>query len=440
MTPASEATIKALEYVVKPLPVGTNLALLYLLWALLSGAFLGSRGAVFPALQTLGLSAVQMRRSSQAVRDGAWSSDALVARWRAWVIAQGEWQPHRYEGYQPLAVDITAFWRPRLQGWLGKFFNRVANRAIKGIGFALVVQVGHTGTQRLPLLQQIMRAERDTLSESQFKATVLKTVGQHLAAHEVVVHDAGASIADMQTAKVTRYVVRLDRNCTARRNQLAPRPPGGKGRPAEYGARVRPLARSYKAHHLPATPPDVTTQFMHAGRTIRVQGWRDVVRSDQKVAADHATFTIWVYQDPLYQEPLVLGTNLTAQPMTIFHLYLDRWSVEEVPLVSKQLLGLHRQFVFAAAARHRLPELALLAANILAHLAASLPALPTGFWDRQPRRTPGRLRRVLSQAGFPQEYPLDGRLREKHSVTTHLPKGVAAHRRHKAAQSTLFDA
>ena len=171
---------------------------------------------------------------------------------------------------------------------------------------------------------------------------------------------------------------------------------------------------------------------------IRVQGWHDVVRSDQKVAADQATFTIWVYHDPLYQEPLVLGTNLAAQPPTIFQLYLDRWPVEEVPLVCKQLLGLQRQFVFAAAARFRLPELGLIAANILAHLAAGLPALPTGFWDRQPRRTPGRLRRVLSQAGFPKEYPLDGRLREKHSVTAHLPKGVAAHRRHKAPQPTHF--
>jgi len=439
MSTASEVTIKALEYVVKTLPVGTNLALLHLLWALLSGAFLGSRGAVFPALQTLGLKAVQIRRSSQAVRDGAWSSDELVARWREWVVAQGSWQPHSYEGYQPLAVDITAFWRPRLQGWLGKFFYRVANRAVKGIGFALVVQVGHSGAQRLPLLKQLICAAQDTLSESQFKATVLKLAGQSLGAHEVVVHDAGASIADMQTAKVARYVVRLDRNCTARRNQLLPRA-GGQGRPAEYGPLVRPLARTYKAHHLPATPPDVMTQFDHAGRTISVQGWRDVVRSDQKVAADPATFTIWVYHDPLYQEPLVLGTHLTAQPPTILYLYLDRWPVEEVPLVCKQLLGLQRQFVFAAAARCRLPELGLIAANILAHLAAGLPALPTGFWDRQPRRTPGRLRRVLSQAGFPKEYPLDGRLREKHSVTAHLPKGVAAHRRHKAPQSTISDA
>ena len=90
--------------------------LLYMLWALLSGAFVNSRGAVFPALHVLGLSAVQMRRSSQAVRAGAWTSEELVARWRDWVVTHGEWRLHSHEGYQPLAVDITAFWRPRLQG------------------------------------------------------------------------------------------------------------------------------------------------------------------------------------------------------------------------------------------------------------------------------------------------------------------------------------
>ena len=82
---------------------------------------------------------------------------------------------------------------------------------------------------------------------------------------------------------------------------------------------MRPLARSYKGHSLPATTADVTTQFTYQGRTITVRGWRDVVRSDQKVVTDQATFTIWVYADPLYQAPFVLGTNLTASPATIFN-------------------------------------------------------------------------------------------------------------------------
>ena len=55
MSSASRSTIQALEFIVKTLPVGTNLALLHVLWALLSGAFLSSRGAMFPALLRLGL-------------------------------------------------------------------------------------------------------------------------------------------------------------------------------------------------------------------------------------------------------------------------------------------------------------------------------------------------------------------------------------------------
>jgi hypothetical protein len=247
--------------IIKMLPVGTNLALLYVLWALLSGAFLSSRGALFPALLCLGLRAVQVRRSSQAVRTGAWTSDALITRWRIWQAAHSTWQPDQFDGYRPVAVDISAFWRPQLQGWRAKFFNHLANRASKAIGLALVVEVGHTGTQRLPLLKQLLCAADDTASESQFKALVLQQVRRQLGPAEVAVHDAGASIADMQTAQMKRFVVRLDRNCTARRNQL-PSQPARRGRPAEYGALVRPLARTYKGHTLPAAAAD--TRCDHA--------------------------------------------------------------------------------------------------------------------------------------------------------------------------------
>ena len=47
-------------------PVGTNLGLFWLLWALLSGRFLLSRGAVFPALADRGLPADAVRRSGAA--------------------------------------------------------------------------------------------------------------------------------------------------------------------------------------------------------------------------------------------------------------------------------------------------------------------------------------------------------------------------------------
>ncbi|MBV7340188.1 hypothetical protein KFU94_70680 [Chloroflexi bacterium TSY] len=51
------------------------------------------------------------------------------------------------------------------------------------------------------------------------------------------------------------------------------------------------------------------------------------------------------------------------------------------------MIGLHRQFVHADEACFRLPELGLLAGNLLSHLAASLPPIPTGYWDREPRHS-----------------------------------------------------
>ena len=90
----------------------------------------------------------------------------------------------------------------------------------------------------------------------------------------------------------------------------------------------------------------------------------------------------------------------TALPLTGAQLqafYLDRWPVEGLPLTAKQMLGAARQFVFAPERRQRQPELALVAGAILMYIAATQPAIPTGFWDRTPKPTSGRRRWVLSR-------------------------------------------
>ena len=49
-------TISVLSILILDLPIGTNLALLHFFWMLVSGALLTSRGALFPALKSIGLS------------------------------------------------------------------------------------------------------------------------------------------------------------------------------------------------------------------------------------------------------------------------------------------------------------------------------------------------------------------------------------------------
>jgi hypothetical protein len=119
-------------------------------------------------------------------------------------------------------------------------------------------------------------------------------------------------------------------------------------------------------------------------------------------------------------------------------IYRDHWPVEGLPLWAKQMLGAARQFVFAAESRQRLPEVVLLAGSILAYTAATQPALSTGFWDRAPRPTPGRLRRVLAHVYFEDLPELPEYLRKKQSPTAHLPTGVCAHRRQKEA-TPMYD-
>ena len=207
----------------------------------------------------------------------------------------------------------------------------------------------------------------------------------HLDEQEVVIVDAGVEISDMQAIAMPRYVVRMALNCTGRRNYL----PEYKGRGCypKWGEKVRPLARTHLEKTIAATPPDKQETFHLDGREIEAHSWSDLILPIYKPGESADTFTIWVFFDPLYDSPLVLGTNLMhAQPETIFLLYLDRWPVEQIPLVAKQMLGLHRQFVFAPESCYRLPELAFLLGNILTYLAAVLPPMPTGFWDRHPKK------------------------------------------------------
>ena len=427
---AVENTIQALQTVVQGLPIGTNFALLQLMWVMLQGRLLTSRGAIFPALTGSGLSWRVARRCWAAMRYGKWVSSDLLGAWEQYVSSQGQWQEHQHDGYRGVAVDVTAFWRPRLKGWLGKHFHNVAGRALPAVSFGVVVRIGQMGLQRVPLLKSLVRTDPNDPSDTTLMSRLLRQVGQQLAPDEVALFDAGFKLAALQAADIKRGVIRLAANVTARRNY--PAVYQGRGRRPIYGPMVRPLARTYKGRTIPASPADFSQTFEYEGRTIKVKGWYDLILPGVVPAHENETFDIYVFEDPLYQTPLVLAATLRLRPATTFGLYQDRWPVEQVPLAAKHMVGAHRQFVFAPQSCQRWPELALIVGGILTYLAAALPPIPTGFWDKQPKATPGRLRRLLARLDFPKDYPFLPQVRKKRAITDHLPKGVAAHRGSKA--------
>jgi hypothetical protein len=332
------------------------------------------------------------------------------------------WQEHRHEGYRAIVADITAFWRPTLQNCPSKHYHLQANRALPAVIMGIVGRVGEIGGQRVACPQAFERVRPKDPGEKRLWRDLLRRLSRHLALDEVVVVDAGVKIGDLQEATIERYVVRLPINFTARRSQVAPY--GGKGRKPTYGKCVRPLKRARKGKTIAATPPDQVETWMVEGCAMRAEIWENLLLPGVVPDPQARSFRVYAIHDPAYEQP---RSRFTA-------IYHDRWPVEQIPLAAKQMVGAHRQFVHAQESIQRLPELALLAGSILTFLAATAPLAPTGFWDRQPRRTPGRFRRLLMGKPFPQSYPLPPQLllasirRKKTSVTAHLPKGIAAHR------------
>jgi hypothetical protein len=434
MPEAVYRTMTLLGTLVVACPLGTNLGLLHVLWMLVSGRLLGSRGALFPGLSECGLTASATRRAWAALGQGRWTSAQLLTRWTAQVAAEGRWQPHTHGGYRPVPVDLTGFWRPRLQGCPTTHYHSLAGRALPAIPRGLIAGVGCVGPHRLALPRAFVRADPADASPGTHARRLVRAAVAQCATDEVLVLDGGFGVALLQEEGATRYVVRAAKNATFRR--ATPPPYGGRGRPATRGVLVRPLPRHHKGRAIPATPPDRTETWAEADTLLRAEIWTEVVLPDAAVA--QPTFTALAIHDPRYREPRLLVTPLPLPPRAVRDCYRDRWPVEQLPLAAKRMLGAARQFVHAPETCQRLPELALLAGTVLSYVAATTPAIATGFWDRRPQPTPGRLRRLLARTPFPHNFPLPTRLREKAAATGHLPKGFwGQHRRRGGTPAPL---
>jgi hypothetical protein len=418
-----------LTAVVEKLPIGTNLALYQFLWMLISGALHDSRGALFPALKSIGLQDEEVRRAWAAMRYGAWQTERLLETWRAYVADQGEWLATRYAGYYTKAVDITAYWRPTLQGLKSKHYHAEVDKALPAVVFGMVGRVGQVGQQRMALLTDLIRADLKDPSKTALQRSVLRQLAENLAEDEMPVLDAGFKLKMLFQAGLERFVLRLATNFTARRNVL---PEYEGGRPSEYGDLVRPLARVYDGRQIPATAPDRVATWQHLGLELRAEFWDDLVLRECKASVENQTFTVAAVYDPRFENPWLLACPLQLSGADLWGFYHARWPIEQLPLASKHMVGAQRQFVSAEESCYRLPELSLLAGSMQTYLAATLPPIPTGFWDRTPKGTPGRLRRWLGRTTFSDLPPvLKGRIRKKSSVTDHLPKGILGHRRSK---------
>ena len=367
-----------------------------------------------------------------ALCSGRWNQGNLLDRWQQTVIKEGRFAPNAYEGIRPVACDLTAFFRPQLRGLASKHYVSEAGKALPALVFGLCVTVGRVGGKRLGIPRLLLRREEGE-TEAALQKRLIAAAAETLAPCEALISDAGFGLGDLLATENLRFVARVRKNQTARRNTLPAY--GGRGRRPERGELVRPLARGRAGKGVAASEPDKTSAWKDAKRRLRAQEWHDLVLPDQKPGA--ASFRLVAIFDPRYREPLLLATNLTVSAEALWRLYRDRWAVEQLPLAAKPMLGCERSFVSGRESRFRLPELALLAGNLLSYVAATTAPVATGFWDRAANATCGRLRRALSKAHFSKFACAGEQLRKKNSVTAHLVTGAAGRRQARAAQTSL---
>jgi hypothetical protein len=319
---------------------------------LVSGALLPERGALFPALQRIGLSEEAIRRAWSAFRGGQWQISEVLRQWHQYIEGLEGWESHRHEGYRVLAVDITAFFRPTLEKCPSQHYHPQAQRAMPAIIMGMVGEVGEINGQRLACPRRVERVHPKAPSEGRLWREVLRQGKRDVAMDEVVVVDAGVKISDLHEAGHERFVVRLAKNFTAQRNEQVAYQ--GRGRPPVYGETVRPLPRSYKGKTMAATPPDAVEVWPLEGRSIRAEVWENLILPDL-VPGSTGSFRVFAIHDPDFDQPWLLATPLPLPAQTVHAIYHDRWPVAQLPLAAKQMLGAHRQFVHASESIQRLP-------------------------------------------------------------------------------------
>lgn len=416
------------------LPVGTNLRIHDALLTIMSGGLLQSRGAIIPALSEKGLSQNEVLRTREAIQSGSWSVAGLLKRWQEWVSTEGKWQGLEVGGYKVKAMDTIGIYRPRLKGCETKHYQSTAGKALAAKNFGVMSAIGRIETQKVSLAQVLVRGDEIAQSEEGLIQRLCEQSSKLLGKGDVVTADRKFPVLVMLEAGIKQVVLRRATNFTVRRvldtqkpqNQVAKL-----GRPRKPGELIRPLPRTHKGKVLPASKPEEIQCWKNSqGQLLEARIWRKVVlsqqkhwREEQKALNAGQHWSVITVKHPDFELPMVLLLNLNLSPPQAYSVIQGRWGVEQMPLVSKQLLGGHRMFVFEREMCFRLPELTFLAANILISVAASCEPMPTGWWDTQPKPTAGRLRRAFCKLHDLRVLDLPIQLRKKNSATAHLPLG-----------------
>lgn len=452
-TQANYHILELIEQIVAVAPKGTDLGLCDLVSAMLSGYFIEAGGAVTPAVEAFlrqKLSdeqeiAGRTRRAAKALTYGSYNIQELLDQVSEIVKGEGRWTPITAQGYRVKAVDFTAYRRAAVKQLKAKAYVSDTGKAVEAVPIGMIASIGEVDGQRIALLDKAVETKLDVNDSEGHKKQLYQQVKKGLAADEIAVFDAGFSLVAAVAAGIMRCVIRLAKNVTFGKTAgEIPERTSAKGpAPSQYQAEiVRPLARQHGDNLLPATAADeIRTVTGADGVQIEVHIWqklyflerqlKQVTNKNKKHKLRHTALKVIALHHPQYDDPLLLGTPLLElEPHAARNVYVSRWPVEGLPQTGKYILsgGGGTYYLHHPIAMQRLPILTLTFGSLLKYLAAILPPFRTGFWDRAPKPTYGRLLRHFKKVGI----DLSEQLFKKASSTDHLPVGYEAIRLAKA--------
>ncbi len=391
-------------------PIGTNLGLLHLLWMLVSGRLLAARAsAVVPGLSECGLAAPATRRAWAALGQGGWSSAALLARWaavlegkgalagaRAWGLPPGGGRRHRL--LAPAAPGLSDHPLPRRRG---------------------------ESPPRHPAGPHRPRGQRRGPAPPARRRSCGRTPGTRAPARTRACSWARRCGGARPTTRWC-WTAGSGWRCSRRQGRPAgsPRtaPPGGPPRRRTTGAGAPPPAGGSSAP-CPAptaaapSPPPCPTGSRRGARTAPSCApsggptWccrrrpPPVPPSPSSPSTTPATASRWCSRPPCPCRRARCAPSIaTAGPS-------NNSAGGEADARGQPPVRPRPETC------QRLPELAL-AGAVLSYAAATAPAVPTGFWDRRPQPTPGRLPRFrttsaprpASRKSAPHRPPAEGLL------------------------------
>lgn len=405
---------------------GTNLALCDLWSAMASNHFSENRGAIFPAVEAYLSTELdcpdeimkRTRRAAKALSNGSYALKEVVNVTYNQLVTKEGFQPMCIQGYNLVAIDFVGYQRPNAKSIDSKTYSSKQRKAVRGIPFGVATLQGECNGQRIAIPKIITCPDITKNDVREQFQHFYEDVSNEIEANEICIADAGFPLAQAIASGITNNVFRLSNNITFGSTPgKIPERKSNKGRyptihrPEEL---IRPLARKHKETVIDATLPDEIIQFKDEnGYEVVFKVWEKLyfleshlknVAEEQKDELRLLPIKVVCIEHPCYEKPHLYGTTLQElEPENIYKIYTHRWPVEGVPQVGKRLLsgGGGRHFTHCKNSNLRLPVFSMLVGVILKMMSALLPPIPTGFWDRKPKSTFGRLSKLLKKVGIP---------------------------------------